>query len=200
MIDWLVGFVDVILNFILQKMIYPWILFMKEHRKYVIPPDTTKDRIVRENTFWNLAAMAADIICVILIFCGWDQRIATYAGLMAIAICIFVEHGKIYSQQYKQLADEMNVCLIRGKEYTILRKYTPDLGRVIVALFFMVALVIFALLNIFQNEKDIPNEVYIPVMSAMNLAMMWFRLKYYVMDTFVLKDCIIIKKRKRCRR
>lgn len=193
MIDWFFGRLDGMLGFILQRIIYPLILFM-EKRNYIIPPDTTETRIVREHTVLNFIAMAADVICAILILVGLNQRIATYAGLMAIAMCILAEQGKIYGDQYKLLASGMNVCFIKGKEWKVLKKYTPNLGRAIIAVLFIVIFLVLALLNIFQNSVDIPNRVYSIAMSVMLGIMTWIKLKCYFISTFVLKDCIIKKK------
>lgn len=194
MIDWLFGRLDGMLGFILRKIIYPLILLMEKKWNYVIPPDTTETRIVREHTVLNFIAMAADVICAILIRVGLDQRIATYAGLMAIAMCILAEQGKIYGDQYKMLASGMNVCIIKGKEWKVLKKYTPNLGRAIMAAVFIVIFLVLALLNIFLNSFDIPNRVYSIAMTVMLIIMTWIKLKCYFTSTFVLKDCIIKKK------
>ena len=194
MIDWLFGRLDGMLGFILQKIIYPLILLMEKKWNYVIPPDTTETSIVREHTVLNFIAMAADVICAILILVGLNQRIATYAGLMAIAMCILAEQGKIYGDQYKLLASGMNVCIIKGKEWKVLKKYTPNLGRAIMAVVFFVIFLVLALLNIFQNSFYIPNSAYSIAMSVMLVIMTWIKLKFNFTSTFILKDCIIKKK------
>lgn len=195
MIDWLFGRLDGVLGFILQRIIYPLILFMEKKWHYVIPPDTTETRIVREHTVLNFIAMAADVICAILILVGLNQRIATYAGLMAIAMCILAEQGKIYGDQYKLLASGMNVCFIKGREWKVLKKYTPNLGRAIMAVVFIVIFLVLALMSIFQgNSFDIPNCIYSVAMIVMLVIMTWIKLKCYFTSTFVLKDCIIKKK------
>lgn len=191
MIDGLVGIIDGMLFFFLQRVIYPFILFMENKRNYVIPPDTTRDRIVREHTLLNFIAMAADVICAILILVGLNQKIATYAGLMAMAMCILVDQGKIYSDQYKQLINDKNVCLIRGKEHKVLKKYTPNLGRAIVAVIFILIFLILALFSIFQKNLNMPGVVYYIAMPAMLVIMVCIKIKYYFISTFALKECII---------
>lgn len=167
---------------------------MEKKWHYVIPPDTTETRIVWEHPVLNFTAMAADVICAILIFVGLEQRIVTYAGLVSIAMCILAEQGKIYSEQYQQLASGTNVCFIKGKEWKILKKYTPNLGRVIMAVVFIVIFLVLALLDIFQNSSDVPNLAYSIAMLAMLLIMTGTKLKCCFLSTFVLKECIIKKK------
>lgn len=195
MIDKLVGSLDGMLNFILQKIIYPFILFLEKKRNYVIPPDTTRDSVVREHTLLNLIAMAADVICAILILVGLNDRIVTYAGLMAIAMCILADQGKIYGDQYKQLASGINVCLIKGKEWKVFKRYTPSLGRVIISGIFIVIFLVLALFSIFQSNLDLSSGVYNFAMPVMLVIMVGIKLKYYFMSTFVLKDCIIKEKK-----
>lgn len=194
MIDWLARGLDRLLGFILRRIIYPHILRMEKKWNYVIPPDTTEDSIVREHTVLNIIAMAADVICAILILVGLNQKIATYAGLMAIAMCILADQGKIYSDQYKLLASGTNVCLIKGKELKVLKKYTPNLGRVIVAGLFIVVFLILALFGIFKKDLDVFCSGYYIAMLLMLAILVWIKLKFYFMSTFVLRDCIIKKR------
>ena len=194
MIDWLFGVIDVLLNWALYKVITPFIFHLQNKWHYVIPPDTTRDRVVYEHTFLNIIAMAADLICAILILVGLRQRIVTYVGLMAIAMCILSDQGKIYSDQYKLLSNNKNVCLIKGKEWKYMKKYTPSLGRAIVAAGFIVVFLMLAMINLFQNDFNEPNVGYYIAMSVMLVVMMWIKLKCYFTSTFMLKDCIIKKR------
>ena len=194
MIDWLAGSLDGVLGFVLQHIVYPIICYLERKWNYVIPPDTAIDNIVREHTLLNIIAMAADIICAIIIFVGLNQSIATYAGLMTIAMCILADQGKVYSDQYKQLASGLNVCFIKGKELKVLKKYTPNLGRAVVAVIFIAVFLVLALLSIFQSDFSISNKVYYWMMIGMFIIMIWIKLKYYFMSTFLLKDCIIKEK------
>lgn len=195
MIDWLAGSLDGVLGFVLQHMIYPMICRLEKKWNYVVPPDTTVDNIVREHTLLNIIAMAADFICAIIIAVGLNQKVATYAGLMTIAMCILVDQGKIYSDQYRQLASGLNVCLIKGKELKHLKKYTPNLGRAILAIVFIIVFLTLALLSIFQSGFDISNEAYYMMMIGMLVIMVWIKWKYCFMSTFLLKDCIIREKK-----
>lgn len=183
---------DWIITWLLEKVLYPFILLF-EKKKYVIPVDTTREHIIRQNTLINVITSSADLICAVIIIMGWQQQVVTYVGMMTISMYIFAEHFKIYCEQYKKLKGKTYICEIRKRENKNLWWYTPNLRNVCVSgLFFIifVFMAIFEITNYYQLVSSCAYKIFILLIL---LYMMYIKLKYYFLDTFDIKEVVFIK-------
>lgn len=181
-----------VIGFLLEVVIYPFIMHL-ERKKYVIPVDTKKDNIIRQNTLVNIVGLGADSICAILTLIGMSQHILTYIGMLTISMYIFVDHFKVYCEQYKIIKEKTHVCKVRQKSIKYLKWYTPNLRNIIIAsMFFLILLFMigFETSQYYTTSSEIKYKILMGVMMA---CMMYIKIKYYFLDTFDIKECVFEK-------
>lgn len=182
------------IRWIMEDIIYRFILWLKVKRKYVIPVDTKKECIIRQNTLVNVIGMAADWICAIIIFLGWSQHVSTYVAMMTIAMYIFADHYKIYTEQYRKMKQEIYICKIRDKQYKYFKCYTPNLLYTIISGILFLVLLFMAIYEKAEFYTVNSEFGYRILTFVILIYMMFIKTKHYIMDTFDLKECVFIKK------